>query len=63
MMQSTKNWLHNLALSSNRAMDRCVFLKRHVHLADVVIVIDVFIQNIVQMLFVENYYMVKAFAA
>lgn len=46
VMQSTKNWLaYNLTIGLNRAMDRRVFLKRHMRSADVVIIIDVFVQH------------------
>ena len=55
-MQSTKNWLaHNLTIGLSRAMDKRVFLKRHMRSADVIVIVNVFLQNIMQMSFVENY--------
>ena len=60
MMQSTKNWLaYNLTIGLNEAMDRWVFLERHMRSAEVVIIIDVFVQRAVQMFFVENDNMIQ----
>ena len=63
VMQSTKNRLaYNLTIGLNRAGNRRVFVKRHARSADVVVVIDVFVQHLMQMFFIENNHVVKAFA-
>ena len=64
VMESTQNWLvYNLTVGLNRAGDRWVFLKWHMRSADVVIIIDVFVQHAMQMLFVENDYMTQTLSA
>ena len=64
VMQTAKNWLaYNLAIFLNWPMYRRIFFERHMSSADIVILEDVFVQNIVQMFFVENDHMVKALSA
>jgi hypothetical protein len=55
MMQSAKDWFaYNLAVFLNWPVFGRVFLKQHMRSADIVILEDVFVQNIMQMFFVEN---------
>ena len=64
MMQSAKDWFaYNLAVFLNWPVFGRVFLKQHMRSADIVILEDVFVQNIMQMFFVENNHMVKTFPA
>ena len=63
-MQSTKNRLAcDLAISLGRAVNRRVLVKGHVCSADIVIFKDVFMQNVIQMLFIEDDYMIQALSA
>ena len=63
-MQSGQNWLaNNLAFLLGWPMFRGVLYKRHMSSADVVILIDVFVQHTMQMLFVENDHVVQALPA
>ena len=60
MMQSVKNWLaYDLTIFLNWSMYRRIFLKRHMCSADIVILKDIFMQDIIQMFFVENNHIVK----
>ena len=60
MMQSAKDWFaYNLANFLNLPVFWWILIKRYMRSADIVILEDVFVQNIVQMFFVENDHMVK----
>ena len=64
VMQSTKNWLaYNITSDLSRTMNRRVFLKRHMCSANVVIIVDVFVQHAMQMFFIENDHVIQTLAA
>ena len=64
MMQPAENrFADNPAIILNRTVDWGILPQRHMCSADIVIIVDVFMQNIMQMSFVENDHTVKTFSA
>ncbi len=63
-MKSAKNWFaYNFTISLGRTVNRRILIERHMGSADIVILKDVFMQDIMQMLFIENDHVIKAFSA
>ena len=63
MMQSAKGRLaYNLTDFLDWSMVRRIFLQRHMCSADVIVIENIFMQNIMQMPFVKYNHMIKAFS-